>query len=241
MAITIYTKEDPVLLRSLMLKRKKSELVFFGLLTSIGCLSVLMAVTPFVIWQFKTLPNINSNISKFPIPKSQVLSAESTLATNVKVLKDSDGFSYFTTDYKEESIRPKEFNVTIPKLNIENAKASVDSLTFEDNLALFPGTALPGEIGNSFITGHSVLPEFFDTKNYKTIFSNLPDLEVGDDVYVEIEGKKYQFVVQYKKIVDPTDISVLAPISNNGRNLTLMTCVPPGSNSKRMVVITSLI
>ena len=60
-------------------------------------------------------------------------------------------------------------------------------------------------------------------------------------VFVEIGAKRLQFAVQYFKIVDPHDISVLAPISTSGRNLTLMTCVPPGTNTKRLVVITSLI
>lgn len=241
MTIAIYTKEDPVKLRALILKRKKSEMAFFGFLATLGFFSILLAIMPLLIWQFKTLPYLNSAVSKFPIPKSQVLSTETALSSQVQVVKDSDGFSYFTTGYKPDATRPKEFTITIPKLKIENAKAKVDSLTFDNNLALFPGSALPGEVGNAFITGHSVLPEFFDAKDYKTIFSKLPDLEVGDDIYIEIEGRKYQYIVQYKKIVDPKDTSVLAPIAANSRNLTLMTCVPPGSSIKRMVVVTSLI
>ncbi len=241
MALAIYTKEDPQKLKSQLLKRRRSEMIFFGFLATLGGFSILMALTPFAIWQFKTLPYLSSPISKLPIPKSQVLSAQSSLAAQVQVVKDPDGFSYFTTSYKPDASRPKEFTVSIPKLKIENAKAKVDSVIFDNNLALFPGSALPGQVGNAFITGHSVLPEFFDAKDYKTIFSKLPDLEIGDDIYVEIEGKKYQYVVQYKKIVDPTDTSVLAPISNFSRNLTLMTCVPPGSSIKRMVVVTSLI
>ena len=65
--------------------------------------------------------------------------------------------------------------------------------------------------------------------------------EVGDDVLVEFPDKTLHFTVQYAKVVDPKDLSVLLPISSTGRNLTLMTCVPPGTNIKRLVVITSLI
>lgn len=241
MAINIYTKDDPKKLRGLTLKRKRSEMVFFGFLATLGALSVIFAAWPFFVWQFSTLPQLNSPVNRFPVPNNQVLSAKSALAQSVQVVQDADGFSFFTTSYKSDSSRPKEFTVTIPKLKIENAKAKVDSLTFESSLAHFPGSALPGDTGNAFITGHSTLPEFFNATDYKTIFSKLPDLEVGDDVYIEIEGRKYQFIVQYKKIVDPKDTSVLAPISAYSRNLTLMTCVPPGSSSKRMVVVTSLI
>ena len=103
------------------------------------------------------------------------------------------------------------------------------------------GTALPGDVGNSFITGHSVLPQFADPENYRAIFTKLSDLEIGDDVQVTMAGQNFHYTVGYSKIVDPRDLSVLAPISANGRNLTLMTCVPPGTSSKRLVVITSLI
>ena len=115
-------------------------------------------------------------------------------------------------------------------------------MKFDQNLAHFPGTAIPGEVGNAFITGHSVLPQFADPKNYRAIFTKLSDLEVGDDVYVEMpDNSTLHFSVQYSKVVDPRDLSVLLPISATGRNLTLMTCVPPGTNIKRLVVITSLI
>lgn len=241
MAIAIYTKEDPAKFRELSLRQKRKEITFYGFLAALGFFSILFAVVPFAIWHFKTLPYLNSSVNQFPVPKNQVLSVQTIQNSQVQVIKDPDGFSYFVTTFKPSTNRPKEFTVTIPKLKIDNAKALVDSNNFDNNLALFPGSALPGEIGNAFVTGHSALPKFFDEKNYKTIFSRLPELEVGDDVYVEIEGRKYQFTVQYKKIVDPKDTSVLAPISDFSRNLTLMTCVPPGSSSKRMVVVTSLI
>ncbi|OGD92549.1 hypothetical protein A2697_04655 [Candidatus Curtissbacteria bacterium RIFCSPHIGHO2_01_FULL_41_44] len=148
--------------------------------------------------------------------------------------------SSLVQNYRLEN-KPSEFSLTIPRLKIARAKVKVDSLDFYKSLAHFPGSALPGEIGNSFITGHSVLPQFNDPKNYRAIFTKLSDLEVGDDVFVEIEGQKLHFTVQYLRVVDPRDTSVINPISPAGRNLTLMTCVPPGTNLKRLVVVTSLI
>ena len=178
-----------------------------------------------------------------PIPKSEVLSAKSTLESNVQVVKDPDGFSYFvpTNLVIEEKDRPTEFYLSIPKLKIFKAKVKVDNLNFYISLSHFPNSALPGEVGNSFITGHSVLPQFYDPTNYLTIFSKLSDLEIGDDVIAELGGNKFQYTVGYSKIVDPHDLSVLSKISPNGRNLTLMTCVPPGANTKRLVVVTSLL
>lgn len=181
------------------------------------------------------------SVQDSPVPQEEVLSVKSTLQSSVQIAEDPDGFSYFTTNYKPQETRPKEFKISIPKLEIEDALVKVDSIKFDKNLSHFPGSAIPGEIGNSFITGHSALPQFFSNDSYRTIFSSLSDLEVGDEVFVEVGGQRLKFVVQYSRIVNPHDLSVLAPISQNSRNLTLMTCVPPGTNSKRLVVISSLI
>lgn len=220
--------------------RKKGERVFFGLMTAVGAASVAFALWPLFAWNLIILPKLTDTTRDAPIPQGEVLSV-SSLVGDVQVVKDPDGFTYFTTDYKPQGPRPKEFYLTIPKLKIKRAKVLVDNLNFYKNLSHFPGSAIPGDVGNSFITGHSVLPQFNDPSDYRAIFTKLSDLEIGDEVLVEIEDKRFNFVVQYAKVVDPHDLSVVSPISPNGRNVTLMTCVPPGTNTKRLVVVTSLI
>lgn len=257
MTLAIYIKAPPTQLKPKkdfqnfqwpkIKSNKKRDRFFFAAISVIGLMSIFFALWPFVIWQIHTVPRFSKSSNKTPIPEGQVLPAKAIGYSNVQVVQDSDGFSYFipTNFSKDLSVsgqetRPQEFFVTIPKLKIEKAKVKVDSLRFDNNLALFPQTPLPGEVGNSFITGHSVLPQFNDPENYRAIFTKLSDLEIGDDVYVEINDQKLHFAVQYLKIIDPHDLSVLAPISQDGHNLTLMTCVPPGTNLKRLVVITSL-
>lgn len=243
MALALYIKAPSKKRRS-----KKSERYFYLGITTIGFAAIIFALLPFFSWQFLVLPKLTSKIDTAPVPKAEVLSASAVLAQNVQVIKDADGFSYFTTIYNPKPETPskaieraEEFYLTVPKLKIENAHVLVDELKFDKNLAHFPGTAIPGEVGNSFITGHSVLPQFFDVKNYRAIFTNLSNLEIGDDIIVDVDNKTYHYIIQYSKIVDPHDTSVLLPISPTGRNLTLMSCVPPGTNIKRIVVIASLI
>lgn len=238
MTLAIYLKEDTAKTRQAKLKRERT---FFAIIAAIGLTAVSFAIWPLLVWQAKTLPKIMAKVEEAPIPQGQVLSEKSILEANVQVIENPDGFSYFSTSYVPQGPRPIQFRVTIPKLKIKDATVKVDSLNFFTSLAHFPGSALPGEVGNSFITGHSVLPQFADPKNYRAIFTKLSDLEVGDDVHVEMAGQTFHYVVQYAKVVNPQDLSVLAPISQNGRNLTLMTCVPPGTSTKRLVVITSLI
>jgi len=241
MAIALYVKQYPKK------KNVRAQRMFYGVMTGIGAVAIIFALLPFFTWQFFVLPKLTGKVDNAPVPKAEVLSASSILAQNVQVVKDADGFSYFTTTDPKPSTpsaeigRPEEFTISIPKLDIEDARVVTDSTRFDRHLGHFPGTAIPGQIGNAFITGHSVLPQFADAKNYRAIFTQLSNLEIGDDIEINVDGKIYNYIVQYSKIVDPHDISVLLPISPTGRNLTLMSCVPPGTSSKRIVVISSLI
>lgn len=128
-----------------------------------------------------------------------------------------------------------EFTISIPKLKIFDARVKVDAEEFDEALALYPGTALPGEIGNAFISGHSVLPQFFNPKDYKKIFATLPQLKIGDEIIANVAGVEYRYLVESKRVIDPSDVSVIyAPVRD--RCLTLMTCVPPGTSLKRLIV-----
>lgn len=244
MAIAVYIKENTAQKR---LQAKRKDRTFFAFITFFGLASIAFSAWPYFSWQLTVAKRFTSQIENAPIPAGSVLSTNTHFTKGISVVQDPDGFSYFVPTNQSDKLtsqdttRPKEFFLTIPKLEIEKAKAKVDNLNFRTNLSHFPGTALPGEEGNSFITGHSVLPQFNDPENYRAIFTKLSDLEVGDDVYVQIGDSTFHYVVGYAKVVDPHDLSVLAPISQNGRNLTLMTCVPPGTSTKRLVVITSLI
>lgn len=241
MTSVLYIKEMPKIKKAKSQKWRRNERFFLVFLALIGLSSMVFAVFPYFSWQLRVLPRLTAGVNQAPIPSGEVLSSGTVSNANVQVIKEADGFSYFSTDYQPTGSRPKEFYVSIPKLEIENATAKVDNLRFDRQLSHFPGSAIPGDVGNAFVTGHSVLPQFADAENYRKIFSKLDTLEIGDEVIVEVGDQKRTFIVQYAKVVDPRDLSVLAPISDSGRNLTLMTCVPPGTNIKRLVVITSLI
>lgn len=227
---------------------KARDRTFSAVITAVGIAAVIFSVWPYFSWQLTTAKRFAHWAQAAPVPQGLVLSESTNFMRDVQVVQDPDGFSFFVTTQNSATdsaqlnkSRPKEFYITVPKLEIEKARVLVDSLNFYTSLSHFPQTALPGEVGNSFITGHSVLPQLADPEDYRAIFTKLADLEVGDDIITQVGYETYHYIVQYSKVVDPHDLSVLAPISLNARNLTLMTCVPPGTNLKRLVVITSLI
>jgi sortase A len=99
----------------------------------------------------------------------------------------------------------------------------------------YPGTANPGQPGNTVLFGHSVLPQFFNPKNYLTIFSTLPTLKDGDEILVNFDGVNYRYLVEEMVEVSPEDTSVLEQRYDDSY-ITLITCVPPGTYLRRLIV-----
>lgn len=127
------------------------------------------------------------------------------------------------------------YTISIPKLKIESAMAIVAGDDLNTSLIHYGGTALPGTHGNTVIFGHSVLPQFFNPSDYRTIFSTLPMLETGDEVYVKFDNITYKYIVEEMIVRDPADLTGLEQIYDDSY-VTLITCVPPGTYWKRLNV-----
>lgn len=155
-------------------------------------------------------------------------------------IENKDNFSSIVSNIKRESVpNYSQFTISIPKLNIDYSQVMVDSNDLSSNLAHLPGSALPGEKGNVFISGHSSLSNLFSLK--KAEFARLTELKKGDLIEVDVLGVKFKYVVDQLKIIDPKDLSVINPPDTQGRYISLMTCVPPGLNLKRLVVLGKMI
>lgn len=102
-----------------------------------------------------------------------------------------------------------------------------------DGVTHYKDTALPGEVGNIFITGHSS-NFWWDKGRFNQIFVLLDKLAPGDDIFINYDGKTYHFVVEKSVIVKPTNIEVLNPTDRPV--LTLMTCNPVGTTINRLIV-----
>jgi sortase A len=129
------------------------------------------------------------------------------------------------------------YTLSVPKLEIENATVAIGGEDLAENLIQYPGTALPGNNGNAVIFGHSILPRFYNPKDYISIFSLLPTLEKGDEIGINYDGISYSYIVEDMFEVRPTDIQVLEQDPTDAF-VTLVTCTPPGDprKPKRLIV-----
>lgn len=127
------------------------------------------------------------------------------------------------------------YTLSIPKLSIRDALVIISGDDLNKSLIHYGGTGLPGEYGTAVIFGHSVLPQFYNPTNYKTIFSTLPTMKIGDEVFVRYDGVEYRYVV-YEMLI--TEAGDLTPLEQrfDGSYVTLITCVPPGTYWKRLNV-----
>lgn len=136
---------------------------------------------------------------------------------------------------------PQYFYLTVDKLGIKKALVETNAghLNPEKALGHYPGSALPGEVGNSFIFGHSVLPVFYSPKNYKAIFSIIDRLNAGDEIVVSYNNLEYKYLVESHELAKPSDVNPLEefkPRYLNESTITLMTCYPAGSKAMRYMV-----
>ena len=132
------------------------------------------------------------------------------------------------------------FKIEIPSIGLKETEVQVNSNEFDLFLGHLPGTALPGEKGNVFVTGHSSLTGLLPKGKQIAFLVDLPKIKKGDQIKVQALGQRFVYQVVGLKIVDPKDVSVINPPDGNGRYLTIMTCVPPGFNAKRLVVLAKL-
>ncbi len=133
-----------------------------------------------------------------------------------------------------------EYSLTIPKINITKARVVVGGEDLTKSLIHYVPRSMPGEFGNVAIFGHSTLPQLYDEKDYKTIFTYLPSLQKGDQIIVNVGDLEYEYEVYDMFVVSPDKISVLDQ-QYDASYLTLVTCVPPGTFWKRLVIKAKLI
>ena len=215
-------------------KKKGIALIMF----SIGSFLLLSALVPIVSFSLKHSRNLNQIIS--PLSNSfynqdTILGQADADYTHIQnwfvdKSKDLDNLGSSIT-----STNPQNYSISIPKLKIDNAQVVIGGEDLKKSLIHYPNTALPGQLGSGVIFGHSVLPQFFNPKSYITIFSTLFKLNQGDEIYVNYDNVNYRYIVEQMYEVTPSDLTVLEQ-RFDGRFLTVITCSPPGTYLRRLVI-----
>lgn len=101
-------------------------------------------------------------------------------------------------------------------------------------LGHYPGSAMPGEVGNFSLAGHRV--------TYGRPLNRIAELRPGDAVVVETAAAYYTYRVRESRVVRPDQVEVVAPVPGvpgaapSERLLTLTACHPMYSARQRYIV-----
>jgi sortase A len=119
--------------------------------------------------------------------------------------------------------------ISIPKVGL--TKYVVFGVKYKDlakGPGMFPGSPMPGGAGNLAIAGHRTTSG--------APFGDIDKLKVGDKITVTTSTKSFTYSVTGSKVVQPIDVSVIASTDKSNAYITLITCYPKYSSSKRLVV-----
>ena len=122
--------------------------------------------------------------------------------------------------------------VEIPTVNISHIVVEgVTPAALRDGPGHMPSTPLPGTKGNSAIAGHRT--------TYGAPFSRLDELELGDLIQITTKAGYFEYEVTRSRVVAPTQIDVVRDTPGVA-TLTLITCHPRFSSSKRLIISAKL-
>jgi sortase A len=147
---------------------------------------------------------------------------------------DKNGIDNSTND-ASSNIKPPSEDINavigimkIPKIDLKVAIGDgVDNKTLKYAVGHFQGTAMPGEKGNFCVAGHR-------SYTYSEYFNRLDELKEGDDIIVQTKKGEFTYKIYEKKVVEPTEVSVLN--STEAATITLVTCTPIRVATHRLII-----
>ncbi|MBI5878146.1 MAG: class D sortase [Chloroflexi bacterium] len=121
--------------------------------------------------------------------------------------------------------------IVIPAINVDSLVVEGDDWeALKKGAGHRAGSTNPGQRGNMVISGHDDV--------FGEVFRYIGDLKAGDEVQVYSKEAKFTYVVRNRRIVEPTDVSVLQATTEP--TLTLITCYPYLIDNQRMIVFAQL-
>ncbi|MBC7518616.1 MAG: class E sortase [Microbacteriaceae bacterium] len=128
-------------------------------------------------------------------------------------------------------------NVYIPRFGddyVRTIAEGVDTgVALRSGIGHYPGTQMPGEIGNFALAAHRT--------TFGAPFNRMASLQLGDRIYVQTASGWYTYVFRSMEYVQPRDVAVTAPVPQRAglaaqdRILTMTSCNPQLSAAERIV------
>ncbi|MFM8846935.1 MAG: sortase [Actinomycetota bacterium] len=165
-----------------------------------------------------------------PTTTSTTVPTTTTVYTGPPTLAPGDSLPVPENLPPEKTVEPEvEIGaIYIPRIAVlQTIFRGVTLPTLDKGVGWWPGTAMPGHVGNVVLGGHRV--------SKKKPFRNLDQLQPGDEIYLSTDEGDWVYVVDRTFIVSPSDVWIID--QTDAATLTLFACHPPGSTRERIVVV----
>ena len=121
--------------------------------------------------------------------------------------------------------------IQIPSLSVDAPVVQGDGWEqLKKGVGQHIGTFNPGEEGNIVLSAHNDI--------FGEIFRDLDKLQPGDIITLFTSQRTYTYVITSSKIVEPTQVEVMAPTTT--ATLTLVSCYPYRVDDMRIAIIARL-
>lgn len=236
MRTQVYKKRDK--------KKVRKYARFIGIFASLFGLGLGMyTFFPLISYEVYIKPAFASQSFAAPIPQTTIITQDyiqsllKNTARQIGTLNTSNSGSWLPDSYQQMQVTAQlsKYYLSIPKLGITNAEVSTTDNLVDEHLVHFPGSALPPNKGNAAIFGHSTLPQWFDPTDYKAIFATVHTLQTGDTINLTVNNQVYTYKVVDLSIVEPEQTSYF-PQDTDASYITIVTCTPPGTIWKRLLI-----
>ena len=155
---------------------------------------------------------------------------EASLPENVRYLVTPEPVSFVPVLPTPAPEQPRR--MIIPAINVDAPVVQgVGWDQLKKGIGQVPGTALPGQVGNSVYAAHNDI--------YGELFRHLDQLKPGDEVRLYTASQEFRYIVREWKIVEPTEVSVMDPTPT--ATLTLISCYPYLVDTQRIIVFADLV
>ncbi|MBI4363399.1 MAG: sortase [Candidatus Doudnabacteria bacterium] len=192
-----------------------------------------------------------------PWGAGRMTEVQSKLASSLDLIKVNNRISYNALAVNGSSqvlgVQTVSFDGTksgvlsIPKLSLRVPIIwSKNPSDFDGDLTRgvihYPGTAMPGEQGTVYISGHSS-DYLWKNHPFRQVFAKINALNAGDDIFVDVfdlsgNVHNFRYKVVSENIYKPDDQAQF--IDNSRARLNLSTCWPIGTQKDRYVVSAEL-
>jgi sortase A len=198
---------------------------------------------PFFVWKLYLEPAYAQEQVTLPIPKKDMVDADNDTENSLlSIIENPDTTNvreWFPESVTQKSIDVPYYALSIPTLKIKDAVVATGDTDLTNHLVQYGTHVLPPDNGTTVIFGHSTLPQFFKQQDYKTIFSKLYTLKKHDTILLTVKSKSYTYTIKKIRVVKPSDLSMFEQLPDTS-HLILVTCTPPGTTWKRLVIESEL-